>query len=139
MNVTIALLSETILYGIILPLLSSMLTRQYGVAPEDLQRYSSILLATYAGSSIVVAPIAGVIGDRLKSKKIFFLLGLLLMAVVSLKKYGLMFPEACSQYSGHNTFFPESFTHCPHCLKVCARGWGGHRVDNRVWNLFRLH
>jgi MFS family permease len=81
-TVIIGLFSETFLYGLIVPVLPFILQSRLGVPHDDLQKWSSVLLAAFAGSTVIFAPLSGVIADRSKSRKAPFMYGLAMLIVV---------------------------------------------------------
>lgn len=81
-TVIIGLFSETFLYGIAVPILPFLLEDRIGINHDELQTYSSILLAVYSASSIIISPIAGVIADKTASRKLPFMFGLVLLIIV---------------------------------------------------------
>ncbi|KAI6801150.1 MFS general substrate transporter [Hortaea werneckii] len=76
-TVAVGLFTDLFLYGLIVPVLPSMLQDKVGVPKDQLQSNVSGLLAAYAGASVVFSPIAGVMADRMSTRQAPFLLGLL--------------------------------------------------------------
>ena len=84
-TVGIGLFTDLFLYGIVVPILPYMLTDRVHVPSDQLQTYTSALLAVYAGSSVLFSPVAGVIADRLSnSRQLPFLMGLFALLVATL-------------------------------------------------------
>jgi MFS family permease len=81
-TVIVGLFSETFLYGIVIPVLPFILQDRMGIAQDELQSHSSMLLAAYAGSSVIFCPITGALGDKLASRKLLFIAGLVILIVV---------------------------------------------------------
>jgi MFS family permease len=75
-TVAIGLFTDLFLYGIIVPILPFLLSNRIGIPPQNTQNYTSILLAVYAGSSILYSLPAGIIADKLSSRQVPFLAGL---------------------------------------------------------------
>lgn len=81
-TVVIALFSENVLYGIVVPVLPFLLQDRVGISRNHLQGYASALLAVHSGSSMVCSIFAGAIADRTKSRKAPFLVGLVISIIV---------------------------------------------------------
>ncbi|MCJ1310970.1 hypothetical protein MMC25_004639 [Agyrium rufum] len=64
----------------IVPVLPFALTQRIHVAEEDVQRWTSILLACYGAAVIIGAPLSGHLSDHLPTRQLPLLLGLLLLA-----------------------------------------------------------
>jgi len=74
-TVGMGLFTDLFLYGLFVPVLPFMLVDHVGVSPDQVQAHVSSLLAAYAGASVVISPIAGIITDRLTTRREPFLLG----------------------------------------------------------------
>ncbi|KAH8589822.1 major facilitator superfamily domain-containing protein [Bisporella sp. PMI_857] len=74
-TVGIGLFTDLFLYGLIVPVLPFMLVDRVGLPPDQVQGHVSSLLAAYAGASVAISPIAGIITDRLSTRRAPFLLG----------------------------------------------------------------
>ena len=85
-TVGIGLFTDLFLYGLIVPVLPSILQDRVGVPQDQVQRNTSGLLAAYAAASFVTSPIAGIMADRISTRQAPFLLGLtaLLFATILL-------------------------------------------------------
>jgi hypothetical protein len=85
-TVGIGLFTDLFLYGLVVPILPSILRDKVGVSDGNIQSDVSGLLAAYAAASVVTSPFAGILADRLSSRQAPFLVGLLalLMATVLL-------------------------------------------------------
>lgn len=59
-----------------MPILPFILSDRIGVAQEEMQYYTSVLLASYAGASVLFSFPAGWIADRWASRQLPFLVGL---------------------------------------------------------------
>lgn len=74
-TVGIGLFTDLFLYGLFVPVLPFMLVDHVGLPPDKIQSDVSSLLAAYAGASVAISPIAGIIIDRLNTRREPFLLG----------------------------------------------------------------
>lgn len=75
-TVGIGLFTDLFFYGLIVPLLPFMLKERIHILPDQIQGYTSGLLAAYAGASVLFSPLAGVIADRVSTRQAPFLIGL---------------------------------------------------------------
>jgi MFS family permease len=75
-TVGVGIFTDLFLYGLIVPVMPFMLQDRVGVPRYEVQDDVSMLLAVYAGASVVCSPIAGVLADRTSSRQMPFLLGL---------------------------------------------------------------
>ncbi|KAI1809588.1 hypothetical protein GGS20DRAFT_571283 [Poronia punctata] len=78
--ISIAFFSEAFIYGIAVPILPFMLRERAG-SPDDLQWYCSLLLTAYSAASLVFAPLAGFVTDKIALRRVPFLAALLLMLI----------------------------------------------------------
>lgn len=76
-TVGIGLFTDLFLYGLVVPILPSILRDKVGVPDGDIQSDVSGLLAAYAAASVITSPFAGILADRLSSRQAPFLVGLL--------------------------------------------------------------
>ena len=85
-TVAIALFTDLFLYGIIVPILPFILNDRLSLPHSQIQTYTSILLACYAGASVLFSMPAGIIADKLPARQLPFLVGLvaLLMSTILL-------------------------------------------------------
>jgi len=85
-TVAVGLFTDLFLYGLVVPILPYMLQDRAGVPKEQVQSYTSGLLAAYAGASVLFSPLAGYLADKTSTRQGPFLLGLtaLLLATVML-------------------------------------------------------
>lgn len=83
-TIGMGIFSDLFLYGLIVPILPHILLDRIHVAPEQVQSYTSALLTSYAASSFVVSPLAGILADRSASRQMPFLFGLTLLIVSTL-------------------------------------------------------
>ena len=86
LTVAIGLFTDLFLYGLVVPILPFILTSRLHVPSSQIQSHVSGLLAAYAGASVLFSPVAGLLADRVSSRRAPFLLGLaaLLAATVML-------------------------------------------------------
>lgn len=75
-TVGVGLFTDLFLYSLIVPVLPFMLVDRLGLPPDQIQGHVSSLLAAYAGASAIISPIIGVVTDRLGSRRLPFLAGL---------------------------------------------------------------
>lgn len=75
-TVAIGLFVDLFLYGLVVPILPFILSDRLGVQHSEIQYYTSLLLAVYAGSSVLFSLPAGIIADKLPARQLPFLVGL---------------------------------------------------------------
>lgn len=75
-TVAFAIFTDIFVYGIIVPVIPFALTERAGVPEEDIQYWTSILLAVYGAALLVTSPICGWLADRSSSRRLPLLLGL---------------------------------------------------------------
>jgi MFS family permease len=85
-TVATSLFTDLFLYGLIVPILPFLLRDRLALPPSQTQSTVSVLLAAYAGASVLFSLPAGYIADRTPSRRTPFLAGLaaLLAATVML-------------------------------------------------------
>lgn len=71
---------DVFLYGVIVPVIPFALQSRVHISHEDTQHWVSVLLAVYAAALLFCAPIFGIIADRTKSRRMPFLVGLIILA-----------------------------------------------------------
>ncbi|OJJ34880.1 hypothetical protein ASPWEDRAFT_739639 [Aspergillus wentii DTO 134E9] len=71
---------DIVLYGVIVPVVPAALHTKIHPTVHQVQQWTSILLALYGVALLFLAPVAGFIADRTKSRKKPFLVGLLNLA-----------------------------------------------------------
>ncbi|KAK3360248.1 major facilitator superfamily domain-containing protein [Lasiosphaeria hispida] len=79
-TVCLAIFTDILLYGLIVPVIPFSLTVQAGVPEERVQHWTAILLACYNVALCVGSPIAGLYADRTASRRLPLLAGLLALA-----------------------------------------------------------
>lgn len=83
-TVGIGLFTDLFLYALVVPILPSILEDKVGVPDKDIQSDVSGLLAAYAAASVITSPFAGVIADRMSSRRAPFLVGLLALLLATI-------------------------------------------------------
>lgn len=83
-TVGIGLFTDLFLYGIVVPILPFILQNRIHLPQDAIQSHVSGLLAAYAGASVLFSPVAGVLADRLSSRQLPFLLGLIALLLATL-------------------------------------------------------
>lgn len=68
--------TDLFLYGLIVPVLPFMLKDRVGVPDDQVQANVSALLAAFGASSVIAAPVAGVLADRIETRQAPFLAGI---------------------------------------------------------------
>lgn len=68
------------LYGVIVPVLPFALVNQSGVAQDDVQLWSSVLLALCGGITSLFSPLCGYVADHTTSRRLPLLIGLIFLA-----------------------------------------------------------
>ncbi|KAK4626458.1 hypothetical protein CLAFUW4_04323 [Fulvia fulva] len=74
-----AIFTDIFAYGIVVPVFPFALTERAGIDQSDIQSWTSIFLAVYGAALLVASPIFGWLADRMKSRQIPFMIGLLLL------------------------------------------------------------
>lgn len=75
-TISIALFTDLFLYGLIVPIIPFILADRLNIPHNDIQFWTSALLAAYAGTSVLFSLPAGIIADKLKTRQAPFLVGL---------------------------------------------------------------
>jgi MFS family permease len=85
-TVAVGLFTDLFLYGLIVPILPFILSDRISIPHSEIQSYTSILLACYAGASFFFSLPAGMLADRLPARQLPFLVGLaaLILATILL-------------------------------------------------------
>ncbi|KAJ5811348.1 hypothetical protein N7474_007649 [Penicillium riverlandense] len=74
--VAFAASTDIFLYGLIVPVAPTALEQIVGLAKEDIQPWTSTLLALYAAALLAFSPIIGYVADRFESRRLPMLAGL---------------------------------------------------------------
>ncbi|KAI9045641.1 MFS transporter [Aspergillus affinis] len=77
--VAFAMFTDMLLYGLIVPVIPTVLTQRVGLAVDQEQQWTSILLALYGSMLLVFCPISGYVADRIQSRRWPLLVGLVIM------------------------------------------------------------
>ncbi|KAM3425125.1 hypothetical protein BST61_g7088 [Cercospora zeina] len=72
-----AVFTDVFAYAIVVPVFPFALTERANIAEDHVQRWISILIAVYGVALLAASPICGWLADRMKSRQMSFLLGLL--------------------------------------------------------------
>lgn len=83
-TVAIGLFTDLFLYGLVVPVLPFLLQGRIGVPEDQVQTYTSALLAVYAGSSVIASPIAGWFADSVATRQAPFLFALATLTVATI-------------------------------------------------------
>lgn len=73
-TVAMGLFGDFFLYNLIIPILPFMLEHGLDIPPSQVQSYTSLMLAVYAGSNVVCCPLTGYLADKLSTRRASFLL-----------------------------------------------------------------
>jgi MFS family permease len=82
--VCLAVFTDILLYGLIVPVIPFSLSAQAGVPEDQVQHWTAILLACYNAALFVGSPIAGFYADHTSSRRWPFLLGLIALCASTL-------------------------------------------------------
>ena len=83
-TVGIGLFTDLFLFGLVVPILPFILEDRTHVPEDQIQRHVSGLLAAYAGASVLFSPVAGYIADKLPTRQLPFLTGLVALLLATL-------------------------------------------------------
>ncbi|KAF7507770.1 hypothetical protein GJ744_010071 [Endocarpon pusillum] len=83
-TVAVGIFTDLFLYGLIVPVLPFLLRDRISLPQDQVQSYSSALLASYAGASVLFSLPAGWIADRTSSRRLPFLSGLAALLAATL-------------------------------------------------------
>jgi MFS family permease len=78
-TVTVGFFTDFFLYGIVVPVFPFLLRDRLAIPEDQIQNYSSGLLASYAAAAVFFSVPAGWIADRINSRRWPFLCGLILL------------------------------------------------------------
>ncbi|PWY67082.1 MFS amine transporter [Aspergillus sclerotioniger CBS 115572] len=82
--VCVAVFTDIFLYGLVVPMLPFALADRVGLSDGDIQRWNSILLATYGAAIMLGSLLFGWMGDQTRTKQLPFLLGVGVMGGATL-------------------------------------------------------
>ncbi|KAK4225026.1 major facilitator superfamily domain-containing protein [Podospora fimiseda] len=83
-TVCLAIFTDILFYGLIVPVLPFSLSEQIGIPQEKVQHWTAVLLACYNAALFVGSPIAGLYADHTSSRRWPFLLGLVALCTSTL-------------------------------------------------------
>lgn len=83
-TVCIAIFTDILLYGIIVPVMPYALTSRVGIPEDSVQTWNAILLACYTIALFVGSPLVGIYADHSSSRRWPLLIGLLALAASTL-------------------------------------------------------
>ncbi|KAF2143700.1 uncharacterized protein K452DRAFT_247032 [Aplosporella prunicola CBS 121167] len=83
-TVGMGMFTDMVLYGLIVPVLPFLLEDRLHMPQGSVQSSVSNLLAAYAGASVVSSPIAGFLADKMGSRQLPFLLGLIALLLATI-------------------------------------------------------
>lgn len=83
-TVAVGLFTDLFLYGLVVPILPFILSERIGIPHSQIQYYTSLLLACYAGASVVFSLPAGIIADKLPARQSPFLIGLVALLAATI-------------------------------------------------------
>lgn len=86
-TVGIGLFTDLFLYGLVVPILPFILTDRLNIPHSELQTYTSLLLACYAGAQVLLSIPVGIIADRLPARQLPFLVGLFALLASTILLY----------------------------------------------------
>lgn len=79
-TISLAIFTDIFLYGLIVPVVPFSITVQAGIAEDQVQQWTAVLLACYSATLFVGSPIVGWYADLTTSRRLPLLLGLLALA-----------------------------------------------------------
>ncbi|RYP64909.1 hypothetical protein DL771_008541 [Monosporascus sp. 5C6A] len=80
LTVSLAIFTDIFYYALVIPVIPFSLTVQVGTPEDEVQRWTSILLACYSLALFVGAPISGIYADHTSSRRWPLLIGLVMLA-----------------------------------------------------------
>ncbi|KAK6863993.1 MFS transporter-like protein [Apiospora arundinis] len=84
LTVCLAIFTDIFFYALIVPVVPFSLTVQVGLAEDQVQEWTAILLACYSGALFLASPLAGLYADHTSSRRWPLLLGLIALAASTL-------------------------------------------------------
>lgn len=82
--VCIAIFTDILLYGIIVPVMPFALTNRVGIPPSEIQTWNALLLACYTIALFIGSPLVGIYADHTSSRRWPLLIGLFALAASTL-------------------------------------------------------
>ncbi|KAK9452280.1 major facilitator superfamily domain-containing protein [Limtongia smithiae] len=83
-TVSLAVFTDMLLYGVIIPVIPYALVSHFGVAESDVQRWNSISVFVYAAGLLFAGPVFGILADHYRSRRMFMLVGLISLTIATL-------------------------------------------------------
>ncbi|KAI2625578.1 MFS general substrate transporter [Hypoxylon sp. NC1633] len=80
LTVNLAIFTDIFYYGLVIPVIPFSLTVQVGISEDQVQHWTSILLACYSVALFVGSPLAGLYADHTSSRRWPLLIGLVALA-----------------------------------------------------------
>ncbi|KAI1344926.1 MFS general substrate transporter [Xylariaceae sp. FL0016] len=84
LTVNLAIFTDIFFYALVIPVIPFSLTVQVGIPQDQVQHWTSILLACYSVALLVGSPFAGVYADHTSSRRWPLLIGLVTLAASTL-------------------------------------------------------
>ncbi|KAL5335768.1 major facilitator superfamily domain-containing protein [Aspergillus crustosus] len=82
-TVTFAVSTDIFMYGLLVPMTPTALKDKLGMPEDEIQSWTSILLALYSAAFLVSSPILGHLADRARTRRWPLLLGLVTLGVAT--------------------------------------------------------
>ncbi|KAJ5792610.1 uncharacterized protein N7503_008588 [Penicillium pulvis] len=82
-TVSFAAATDYFMYGLIVPVTPTALQRRVGVPEDQVQSWTSILLALYSAATLAFSPIVGYLADRTESRRWPLLFGLVALGAAT--------------------------------------------------------
>ncbi|KAL2838546.1 major facilitator superfamily domain-containing protein [Aspergillus pseudoustus] len=81
--VAFAVSTDIFMYGLLVPVTPTALKSKLGIPEDEIQSWTSILLALYSAAFLVFSPVFGHLADRAKSRRWPLLFGLVVLGVAT--------------------------------------------------------
>ncbi|KAL4889497.1 MFS amine transporter [Aspergillus ambiguus] len=75
--VAMAIFADVFIYGMVVPILPTVLRTRAAIPDDELQKWMSILLAAFGGALLIGSPVCGYFSDKSTSRRVPFIIGLL--------------------------------------------------------------
>lgn len=82
--VCLAIFTDIFYYALVIPVIPFSLTAQVGIPPDQVQRWTAVLLACYSVALFVGSPLSGWYADHTSSRRWPMLIGLVILAASTL-------------------------------------------------------
>lgn len=83
-TIAMGMFTDLFLYGLVVPVLPFLLKERIGTPDDQIQSTVSGLLAAYGASSVLAAPITGILADRIATRQAPFLAGVAALLAATL-------------------------------------------------------